>query len=163
MSVSPSGPGDEGSSGRVAPDVFAGLGAIGRVAGALVSASSLQELAEQGLAEMRDALDMEVATLYLPDGRGRPLLHRYVTAAAGDSALQVAGEVVFDEEAWRLAVAGGVPLVFHEEGSWLVTNPFRPAATAWLVLPLHSNRSVVGVVLAACRGRIALEPTEAAV
>lgn len=164
MNASPSsGSTPEGLAGRLAPDVAAGLGAIGRVAGALVSASSLQELAEQGLAEMRDALDMEVATLYLPDGQGRPLLHRHVTAAGGDSELQVAGEVVFDEEAWRLAVAGGVPLVFNEEGSWLVANPFRPAASAWLVLPLHSNRSVVGVVLAASRARIALEPTEAAV
>jgi len=163
MSVSPSGPGDEGSSGRVAPDVFAGLGAIGRVAGALVSASSLQELAEQGLAEMRDALDLEVVTLYLPDAQGRPLLHLQVTAAGGDSEVQVAREVVFDEEAWRLAVAGGVPLIFHEEGSWLVANPFQPAASSWLVLPLHSNRSVVGVVLAASARQIALEPTEAAV
>jgi len=163
MSASSPGSTPEGPAGRLPPDVAAGLGAIGRVAGALVSASSLQELAEQGLAEMRDALDMEVAALYLPDGQGRPLLHRHVTAAAGDSALQVAGEVVFDEEAWRLAVAAGVPLVFHEEGSWLVANPFRPAASSWLVLPLHSNRSVVGVVLAASRRRIALEPTAAAV
>jgi signal transduction histidine kinase len=153
----------QGSAGRLAPDVAAGLGAIGRVAGALVSASSLQELAEQGLAEMRDALDMDVATLYLPDGQGRPLLHSQVTAAGGSSNLQVASEVVFDEEAWRLAVASGVPLIFHEEGSWLVENPFRPAAASWLVLPLHSDRTVVGVVLAASGRRIALEPTEAAV
>jgi signal transduction histidine kinase len=164
MSASPSGSTPpEGLTGRLAPDVAAGLGAIGRVAAALVSASSLQELAEQGLAEMRDALHMEVASLYLPDGRGRPLLHRHVTAAGGDSALQAAAEVVFDEEAWRLAVAGGAPLVFHEEGSWLVANPFRPTATSWLVLPLHSNRRIVGVVLAASRQRISLEPTEAAV
>jgi len=108
-------------------------------------------------------LGMEVATLYLPDGSGRPLLHRHVTAAGGNSELQAANEVVFDEEAWRLAVAGGVPLVFNEEGSWLVANPFEPAASSWLVLPLHSNRIVVGVVLAASHGPVALEPTEAAV
>ncbi len=153
----------DGLSGRLAPDVAAGLGAIGRVAAALVSASSLQELAERGLAEMRDALHMEVATLYLPDEHGRPLLHRHVIAAGGGSELQAAPEVVFDEEAWRLAVAGGAPLIFHEEGSWLVANPFQPTATSWLVLPLHSNRRIVGVVLAASRLRISLEPTEAAV
>jgi nitrate/nitrite-specific signal transduction histidine kinase len=153
----------DGLPGRLAPEVAAGLGAIGRVAAALVSASSLQEIAEQGLAEMRDALHMEVVTLYLPDGRGRPLLHRHVTAAGGDSALHAGNEVLFDEEAWRLAVAGGVPLIFHDEGSWLVENPFRPAASSWLVLPLHSNRRIVGVVLAASRQRISLEPTEAAV
>jgi nitrate/nitrite-specific signal transduction histidine kinase len=166
MSASPSGSSSgpsESSTGRLAPDVAAGLGAIGRVAAALVSASSLQELAERGLAEMRDALDMEVASLYLPDGKGRPLLHRHVSAAAGECALQVATEIVFDEEAWRLGVAGGVPLVFHEEGSWLVENPFRPAASNWLVLPLHAQRRVVGVVLAASRRRIALEPTDGAV
>src|SRR5271168_5466183 len=112
---------------------------------------------------MREVLELEVASLYLPDATGRPLLHQHVTAAGGDCSLQVAAEVVFDEEAWRLAVAGGVPLVFSEEGSWLVDNPFRPAASSWLVLPLHSNRSIVGVVLAASRGRIALEPTDGAV
>src|SRR5271168_3320869 len=112
---------------------------------------------------MREVLELEVASLYLPDATGRPLLHQHVTAAGGDSEVQVAREVVFDEEAWRLAVAGGVPLVFNEEGSWLVANPFEPAASSWLVLPLHSNRSVVGVVLAASARRIALEPTEAAV
>jgi signal transduction histidine kinase len=159
----PAGSYPEGPAGRLTPEVAAGLGAIGRVAAALVSASSFQQLAEQGLAEMRDALNMEVATLYLPDGRGRPLLHRQVTAADGDSELRAACEVVFDEEAWRLAVAGGVPLVFNEEGSWLVANPFQPAASSWLVLPLHSDRSVAGVVLAASRGPIALEPTEAAI
>jgi signal transduction histidine kinase len=161
MSVSPSGSGAPDShAGRPAPDVAAGLGAIGRVAAALVSASSLQELAERGLAEMRDALDLEVVSLYLPDEGGRPLLNRQVTAARGDCTLQAATEVIFDAEAWRLAVAGGVPLVFHEQGSWLVENPFRPAASFWLVLPLHSQRSIAGVVLAASRRRIALEPTE---
>ena len=163
MSAGPRSNSPEGIAGRLAPDVAAGLGTISRVAGALVSASSLQELAEQGLAEMREALDLEVASLYLPDEGGRPLLHRHVTAAAGDSTLQAAVEVVFDEEAWRMAVSGGVPLVFHDEGSWLVENPFRPAASAWLVLPLQANRTVVGVVLAASQRRIALEPTEGAV
>jgi nitrate/nitrite-specific signal transduction histidine kinase len=164
MSVGPSGSNPvDGRIMRLAPDVAAGLGAIGRVGAALVSASSLQEIAEQGLAEMRDVLEMEVASLYLPDATGRPLLHRHVTAAGGDCVLEVAAEVVFDEEAWRLAVAGGVPLVFHEEGSWLVANPFHPAASSWLVLPLLSNRSIVGVVLAASRGRIALEPADGAV
>ena len=108
----------DGSPGRLAPEVAAGLGAIGRVAAALVSASSFQEIAEQGLAEMRDALDMEVVTLYLPDGRGRPLLHRHVTAAGGDSALHAANEVLFDEEAWRLAVAGGVLRTPPADGQW---------------------------------------------
>jgi nitrate/nitrite-specific signal transduction histidine kinase len=164
MSVGPSGSKpDGGRTARLTPDVAAGLGAIGRVGAALVSASSLQEIAEQGLAEVRDVLELEVASLYLPDATGRPLLRQHVTAAGGDSVLQVAAEVVFDEEAWGLAVAGGAPLVFHEEGSWLVDNPFSPAASSWLVLPLQSNRSIVGVVLAASRGRIALEPTDGAV
>lgn len=157
------GPPGAGIADSLAADVAAGLGAIGRVAGALVSASTLQDLAEQGLAEMRDVLDVEVASLYLPDGEGRPLLHRYATAAGGDAIVQLAPEVVFDELAWRLAVAAGAPLIFHEEGSWLIDNPFQPAARFWLMLPLHSKQAVVGVVLAASRQRIELGTTGARV
>ncbi|MCA1700543.1 MAG: hypothetical protein LC790_17235, partial [Actinobacteria bacterium] len=127
-----------GLAGRLAPDVLAGLGAISRLATALVGAASLSDLAERGLAEVRVALDLELASLYLPDGSGRPLLERRFSAARGGTTIRSSGEIAFDEEAWGLAVAGGVPLVFQEEGSWLVANPFEPAANSWLVLPLRS-------------------------
>jgi signal transduction histidine kinase len=150
-------------AGPLAPQALAGLGAIGRVARALVGAASLSDVARRGLAEMREALDFELAALYLPAASGRPLLQSYASSAHGASARRAADEIAFDEEAWRLAVASGTPLVFHDEGSWLVENPFDPSATYWMVLPLPSQGRVLGVVIAASAHRMALEPTGAAV
>ena len=60
-------------------------------------------------------------------------------------------ELRFEQEAWRLASAGGRALVFHEPATWLVANPFDPPASAWLVLPLDAGGEVLGVVAAAQR------------
>jgi signal transduction histidine kinase len=160
QSASPSA---AGLARQLPPDVLAGLGAIGRVARALVGAGPLPELSDQALAELREALELEIAVLYLPAESGRRALVRYVTSAAGDSAVQAHAEVSFDEEAWRLAVASGVPLVFHEEASWLVTNPFEPPASSWLVLPLAGGGRLLGVVIAAAREPMSLDPTRATV
>jgi signal transduction histidine kinase len=90
--------------------------------------------------------------LYLPDADGQPVLRRY----AGDDA---AAELAFDEEAWRLAVAGGAPIVLREAASWLVANPFSPAAEDWLILPLATaERELAGVVIASAREPIAIDP-----
>jgi signal transduction histidine kinase len=62
-----------------------------------------------------------------------------------------------------LAVASGAPIVFREEASWLVSNPFTPAAESWLVLPLVSERRLVGVVVAAAEAPLSLDPTSATV
>ena len=152
-----------GLAGRLAPDVLAGLDGISRVATALVGAASLSELAERGLAEAREALDLELASLYLPDGSGRPLLERRFSAARGGTTIRASGEIAFDEEAWGLAVGSGLPLVFQEEGSWLVANPFEPAANSWLVLPLRSSGRLIGVVVAASSQQLVLEPVAATV
>ena len=152
-----------GLAGRLAPDVLAGLGAISRVATALVGAASLSDLAERGLAEVREALDLELASLYLPAGSGRPLLERRFSAARGGTTIRASGEIAFDEEAWGLAVTSGLPLVFQEEGSWLVANPFEPAANSWLVLPLRSSGRLLGVVVAASAQELVLEPVAATV
>ena len=152
-----------GLAGRLAPDVLAGLDGISRVATALVGAASLSELAERGLAEVRVALDLELASLYLPDGSGRPLLERRFSAARGGATIRASGEIAFDEEAWGLAVASGLPLVFQEEASWLVANPFEPAASSWLVLPLRSSGRLLGVVVAASAQQLALDPVAATV
>jgi signal transduction histidine kinase len=149
--------------GWAPPDVLAGLGVISRVARALVGAASLPDLAQRGLGEMREALGLEVATLYLPAASGRPVLVREVSAAAGTSERRAGAQIAFDEEAWRLAVASGVPLIFHEEGSWLVANPFEPAATFWVVLPLTSEGRLLGVVVAASGHPLALDPAAATV
>jgi two-component system nitrate/nitrite sensor histidine kinase NarX len=80
------------------------------------------------------------------------VLRRY----AGDEA---AAELALDEEAWRLAVAGGAPIVLREPASWLAANPFSPPAEDWLILPLATaERELAGVVIAAAREPIAIDP-----
>jgi nitrate/nitrite-specific signal transduction histidine kinase len=125
------------------PQVRSGLGAFGRTARALVSAVTLPELARGALEELRDALGLEVAALYLPADDGRPALERLEVAGSGREARD---RLVFDAEAWRLAVQGDAPLVMHDRGEWLMEHPFSPPAESWLVLPLGDR---LGVVIAA--------------
>jgi signal transduction histidine kinase len=156
--------GDSGELGhRLPPETLAALGAINRVARALVGTGNLAELAGEALTEMRDALGLELAALYLPRPGAPPSLQRYVASAAGTAAIRARDEVSFDDEAWRLAIASGVPLLFREEASWLVANPFDPPADSWLVLPLVSEGRLVGVVVAASREALSLDPTAATV
>ena len=67
-------------------------------------------------------------------------------------------ELSFDAEAWQLAVTTGAPLVFAEPASWLVANPFEPAASYWLVLPLVSGGELAGVVIASAPAAVSLDP-----
>jgi len=132
-------------------EVLAALTGIGRVAEALVGSGSLGQLAERALDEMRDALSLELVALYLPMA-DEPGLRRFVTSRGARPAMRARDEVSFDDEAWQLAVASGAPLLFREEASWLVANPFEPPAGSWLVVPLVSEARLVGVVVAAaCR------------
>jgi signal transduction histidine kinase len=156
-------PTEHGSGGlahHLEPSLRVGLGTLSRVAGALVGPGGLVELAQAALTEMRGALDLEAAALYLPTGRSALELERCV-ACPEDGPLRVADALVFDEEAWGLAVRGGGPLVFHDAGSWLVANPFTPAASFWLVLPLRSAGEVMGVVAAAAGAPFRLDPAQA--
>jgi signal transduction histidine kinase len=145
-----------GLAQRLPPEVAAGLGAISRVARALNQPGSLEELAAHALAEMRRALGLAATVLYLPAGGGRPVLRRFLHDSPE---LASRAELVFDEEAWRLAVASGHPLVFHEAASWLVDNPFEPEARYWLALPMVANDDLVGVVIAARAEPVHLDPT----
>ena len=135
---------EEGLANRLAPEVLAGLAAVSRVSRALVGAGELPVLAAAALEEMREALRLQRAALYLPDADGLPVLRRYV----GDSAAE---ELSFDEEAWRLAT--GAPIVLREPAGWLVENPFDPPARDWVILPL-----VEGVVIASATAPIAIDP-----
>ena len=155
-------PDGEHAARRVAAEVRGALEALGRVLAALAGAGPLEQLAERALAEMRDALGLEVAALYLPVPGPRPSLERYVVSRAGGACLEPRDAVVVDEEAWRLAVHGS-PLVFREEAAWLMPNPFEPVAASWLVLPLTSEGRLLGVVLAAASTPIALGHTAATV
>jgi signal transduction histidine kinase len=146
-----------GLAGRLPPEVAAGLGAISRVARALTGPGALTEVAERALDEMRAALDLETAVLYVPDTDGRPVLRRFLQSAESGPAARA--ELVFEEEAWRLAVASGHPLVFQDTAGWLVNNPFEPEARYWLALPLGAAGELVGVVIAACAAPVDLDPT----
>ena len=73
---------------------------------------------------MRDALGLEVAALYLPTGNGPTLGrlggHRRRPRAPPE-------RLVFDVEAWQLAVQGDTPLVMRDRGEWLMEHPFDAA------------------------------------
>jgi signal transduction histidine kinase len=151
-------------SGRLAPEVMAGLGALARVSRALVGTGSLAELATRALGEMRDALDLDLAVLYLPVPDGSPCLERFVCSATADAPVVAADELRYEPEAWRLAVASGMPIVLREPASWLGQNPFTPEAHDWLVLPLVSGRQdMVGAVIAAAHAPVSLDPVGATV
>src|SRR3954464_15164302 len=113
----------------------AAMATVGSVARALVGAGHLGELAEHALAAMCQALGLRVAALYLPEADDVPILRRFAVAGADVDAIAPLDELRFEQEAWRLASAGGRALVFHEPATWLVANPFDPPASAWLGLP----------------------------
>jgi signal transduction histidine kinase len=155
--------GDVPLAERLDPDVLAALAALGRVARALVGKGSLGQLAERALDEMRDALGLEVVVLYLPHFAEHASLQRYITSAGNGATSRARDEVEFDDEAWELAIASGAPLVFRSEASWLVSNPFAPPSQSWLVVPLVSERRLVGVVVASAPAPLSLDPMAATV
>ena len=135
----------------IAPEVLSGLAAVSRVSRALVGTDELPVLAAAALEEMREALQLRNAALYLPDADGAPVLRRYV----GED---VAEELSFSEEAWRLAVSSGSPIVLREAASWLVENPFTPPAANWMILPLVTGeREMVGAVIASSAETIRID------
>src|SRR5205807_7948503 len=140
----PEGSATSGLAGRLPPEVAAGLGAISRVARALNAPGTLAELTEHALREMSGALSLSAAALYLPARRRPPVLRRYLGGDGEAGAPRARAELVFDEEAWRLAVASGRPVVFHEPAGWLVENPFIPEASHWFALPMLASEQLVG-------------------
>jgi signal transduction histidine kinase len=148
-------PTDAGLAGQLAPELRGALAAVARVARALVGSGTFDELAVEALREMRTALAVDVAALYLPVS-GASALERHATTAVEGAALQPLEFVRFDAEAWGLAVRSGAPLVFQERASWLQANPFAPPADYWLVLPLTQQHAVLGVVAAAAREPMAM-------
>jgi signal transduction histidine kinase len=148
-----------GLAGRLPPEVAAGLGALSRVARALNAPGTLEELGAHALEEMRSALGLATAVLYLPDSGGRPVLRRYLENIPEGSGVVTREELVFEEEAWSLAVTGAHPLVFQESGSWVVANPFEPKARHWLALPMVAAGELLGVVIASRSVPINLDPT----
>jgi signal transduction histidine kinase len=141
------------------PELREALGAVARVSRALVSSHDFDELAREALGEMREALGLAVAALYLPEP-GRPALRRHSVSAAPGVDAAPRPEVEFDAVAWRLAVDSAAPLVFQEPAGWLGANPFDPPAEYWMVLPLGAP---AGLVAAAARRPLSMTPAGAAV
>jgi signal transduction histidine kinase len=137
-------------AGLLPARVASALEAISRVARALNAPGTLHEVADRALEAMRTTLDLEASVLYLPDAAGRPLLTRFT----GDGARE---QVDFEPAAWKLAIAGGHPIVFNEPAGWLVPNPFEPPASHWLVVPLVTAERLVGAVVAARAESVALD------
>ena len=79
-------------------------GALRRTAHALVAAVTLPELAQGALDEIRETLAMDVVALYVPPGDGRPVLLRVAMATGSTRASLARERLVFDDDAWRLAV-----------------------------------------------------------
>jgi len=122
-------------------------GAVRRTAHALVAAVTLPELAQGALDEIRDTLGLDVAALYGPPSDDRPVLVRVATATS-ESSVSVARErLVFDDDAWRLALERDAPLVLRERGDWLVEHPFTPPVESWFLLPLGTRARRLGVVI----------------
>ena len=143
----------------LAPELREALGAVARVSRALVSSHAFDDLAREALGEMREALGLAVAALYLPEP-GRPALRRHSVSAAPGVEAAPRAEVEFDAVAWRLAVDSATPLVFQEPAGWLGANPFDPPAEYWMVLPLGAP---AGLVAAAARRPLSMSPAGAAV
>jgi signal transduction histidine kinase len=152
-----------GLATRLPHDVREALGALSRVARALVGPGTFEELAGRALDEMHRGLGLEVAALYLPDRREGPVLRRFVYSASPESTRGVQHELTLEPEAWRLAVQSPAPLVFFAEGSALVASPFEPVPESWLALPLASGDRMLGVVIAAGPGPPRLDPLGATV
>ena len=144
------------------PELVTGLNAVSHVARALVAGGTFEELASRAVAEVVEALDLAVAALYLPHPAGEPTLHRAVVASR-EEGRRAHDQLSFDPDAWHFAIAGGAPLVFGEPASWLVANPFVPAAPSWLVLPVSSEGSMLGVVIGGAASPISLDPVGATV
>jgi signal transduction histidine kinase len=138
-------------------------GAVRRTAHALVAAVTLPELAQGALDEIRDTLGLDVAALYGPPSDDRPVLVRVATATSTPPVSVACERLVFDDDAWRLAVQRDAPLVLRERGEWLVEHPFTPPLESWLLLPLGTRTRRLGVVIGGAQSLPAVNAGAAAV
>ena len=118
---------EQRGSSRLAPEVLAACRGV-----RLSARANCRCWPRAALQEMREALGLAPAALYLPDADGHP-------CCAATWATWRAEELSFDEEAWRLAT--GAPIVLRETAGWLVANPFDPPARDWVILPLVTARA----------------------
>jgi signal transduction histidine kinase len=138
------------------------LASVARVARVLVDIRGLPELGDDAMAEIREALGLEVAALYLADGTGSRVLRCLGKQVAPDSCVNVTETVSLDPEAWRFVATSGGPLVFREATATILDNPFEPAADHWLVVPLVSQLRILGAVVGCSPEPISLAPAPVA-
>ena len=112
---------------------------------------------------MRDALDLDVVALYLPEPDGRPACsvssrpaRRGARCGPRDDCRSTTRPGGWRSQAARRSSSAS-------EASWLVANPFEPRGASWLVLPLVAEARLVGVVVAAAARPLSLDPTAATV
>ncbi len=156
--------------GPVDGRVLTALRAVQRVAYALVTPGPLQDLSEGALRQMREALGLSVAAMYVTDvgagrqgaGEARELsLHRFTVSSDAASPLRARDDIAVDPAAWAMLASAGAPLVFREAAAWLIPNPFDPPAESWMVLPLRADGEAMGLVIGAASEPIALDPVGA--
>lgn len=150
--------GDERHEGRQLEE----LASVARVARALVRAGGPSELSNDAMVEIRAALDLDQAALYLADGGASRVLRCVGRWPASDSRVDVAEVVSLDPAAWRFVAVSGGPLVFRERTGWVMENPFRPPADHWVVLPLVSEHRILGAVVGCSPAPISLSPAAVA-
>ena len=137
----------------IAPEVLSGLGGgLARLARAGRHRASCRCSRAPRWRRCARRCACTTTALYLPDADGYQVLRRYVGSAAAE-------ELSFDPEAWQLAIASGSPIVLREPATWLVANPFTPAAGDWVILPLVTGeQEMVGVVIASATSPIRIDP-----
>ncbi|HUG48075.1 MAG TPA: ATP-binding protein [Candidatus Limnocylindria bacterium] len=138
------------------------LAGVARVARMLVGFGGLSELTNDAVAEIGEALDLDLAALYLADPAESRVLRRRGKPSARGSRAEVVESVSLDAEAWRFVAASGGPLVFRERTAWVMENPFEPPADHWAVLPLISERQILGAVVGCSPEPISLAPAAVA-
>ncbi|HVM29666.1 MAG TPA: ATP-binding protein [Candidatus Limnocylindrales bacterium] len=137
------------------PDALAG---VARVARALVGAGGLSALSNDAMVEIRDALGLDMAALYLTDQSMPRVLRLVGRWPLPGSTVDVAGTLGLDAGAWRFLAASAGPLVFRERTGWVMASPFEPAVDNWVVMPLVSDKEILGAVVGCSPNPISLSP-----
>ena len=146
-----------GLAGRLPPEVAAGLGAQ-PVARALNAPGTLDELGAHALEEMRSALGLAAAVLYLPEARmaGRSCAATWRTSPPTPEWPRARSSCSRRRRgAWRSRAR--IRWSSRSRASWVVANPFEPQARQWLALPMVAAGELLGVVIAARSAPINLD------
>ena len=137
-----------GTSGRLSAQIGMAFSTLGRVARALTGTGTLSELLEHALAEIRSALELDAAALYVPAADGSPVLRRQPSCRPPGAETELRDELVFDEDAWRWPAVGRSSSASRRAG-WSTTS-FLPAASNRLRQVTTGDGRLAGVVPGAC-------------